>query len=436
MPIIASFAVPHPPLIIPDVGKGSEKQIPKTIKSYEEIAKQIAEIEPETIIISSPHTIAFRDYFYLSTKTTMKGSFASFGASNVSFEETIDLELVKEIEKLSLKESFPAGTVDKEVELDHGTMVPLYFIRKYLKDFKIIVVGLSGLSLENHYHLGEIIAQAVKNTNRRAVFVASGDLSHTLQSYGPYGFNENAPYYEKRIIGTMSNANFKELLTYDAKLLDEAAECGHPSFTIMGGIWSHNKVYPKFFSHEDITGVGYGLWSYTPKPDEYVALAKASIYSYVKYRRKLETPVDLPKEMMEKRSGVFVSIHEFGELRGCIGTFLPIRDCIANEIIENAVAASSEDPRFLPIKESELGDLEVNVDILTTPEAISSKLELDPKKYGVIVRKDYKKGLLLPDLEGIDTVDEQIRIAKQKAGIAPEEEVSLERFEVERHKAL
>ena len=436
MPLVASFAVPHPPLIIPDVGKGSEQQVKRTIESYDRIAREISYIEPETIIISSPHTVAFKDYLYISSTPTMKGSFIEFGAGNVSFNETIDVELANEIERVAHEESFPAGKIDKEVELDHGTMVPLYFIRKYLKNCRIIVVGLSGLSLENHYHFGEIIHKAIDNIDRRVVFVASGDLSHTLQTYGPYGFTEEGPIYERRIIATMSRANFKELLKFDPKLLDAAAECGHPSFTIMAGLWSRQNVEAEFYSHEDVTGVGYGIWSYYPEEDPYVALARASVESYVRTRKKIEIPNNLPQEMLENRSGVFVSIHEFGDLRGCIGTFNPTRDCIAREIIENAVLAATEDPRFLPIKENELDDLEIKVDVLTTPEKIVSKDELDPKKYGVIVRRDYRKGLLLPDLEGINTVEEQIRIAKQKAGIAPEEEVELERFEVERHKAL
>ncbi len=436
MPILASFAVPHPPLIIPDVGGGAENQIKKTIESYERVAHEIEKIKPETIIISSPHTIAFKDYFFLSSTPTMKGSFASFHAPNVVFEEKIDEELVKEIERLFYEESFPAGTISKEIELDHGTMVPLYFIRKYLSNYKIIVVGLSGLSLENHYHLGEIINQAVNNLNRRAVFIASGDLSHKLQEYGPYGYAKEGSEYERKILKTMTAANFRELLDYNQQLLEDAAECGHPSFTIMGGAWGNTFLTPTFLSHEDVTGVGYGVWTYYPLEDLYVTIAREAINCYIKTHRRIALPNNLPRELAEEQRGVFVSIHEGGELRGCIGTFLPVQSCVAKEIVENAIAAATQDPRFPPIEEIELDELEINVDVLTTPEKINSKQELDPKRYGVIVRNGYRRGLLLPDLEGINTVEEQISIAKRKAGIAEEEDVLLERFEVERHKAL
>ena len=441
MPILASFAVPHPPLIVKEVGKGEEERVSLTIESYQKVADQIAELKPETIIITSPHTLCFTDYFYISSHSIMKGSFERFGAKEVSFEEEIDQELVEEIEKLSKEKNFPAGRVDKEVELDHGTMVPLYFIRKKLPKCKIIVIGLSGLSLNKHKELGRIIKEAINHTNRNVVFVASGDLSHKLQEYGPYGYAKEGTIYEDRILETMTKGNFNELLDYSDELLYKASECGHPSFTILSGAIENELIEATFLSHEDTTGVGYGLWTYYPKKekkeggeDEYVALAKETIEEYIRFGNVINPPEYSSKELLENRSGVFVSIHKFGQLRGCIGTFLPMESCIAKEIIANAIAASTRDPRFSPIEVDELKDLEINVDVLTTPENINSTDLLDPKKYGVIVSKDTRRGLLLPDLEGVNTVEDQILIAKRKAGILPNEEVSLQRFEVIRHK--
>ncbi len=432
MAIIASFALPHPPLIVHEVGKGREKVVEKTIESYKKVAKEIAKLKPETIVISSPHTVCYKDYFFVSTKPTMKGSFASFGASDVSFDEEIDIELANEIGLISKQKDFPAGEVDKEVELDHGTMVPLYFIRKEYSNFKIVVLGLSGFSLEKHFEFGKIVEKAINKVGRKVVFVASGDLSHRLQEDGPYGFIKEGPIYDEMIVKTLSRANFKELLEYDDDLLDKAAICGHPSFTIMAGAFYNKHVKPRFFSHEDITGVGYGLWSFYPF-DDYVYLAKKAIETYVKDNIKIDVPSDLPEEFMKEKKGVFVSIHKNGDLRGCIGTILPVCDSLALEIIENAIHAATEDPRFPAVTEEELGELEINVDVLTVPELIDSAEELDPKKYGVIVQSGFKRGVLLPDLEGIDTVNKQVFIARQKAGISEKEDVILQRFEVVRH---
>jgi AmmeMemoRadiSam system protein A len=137
--------------------------------------------------------------------------------------------------------------------------------------------------------------------------------------------------------------------------------------------------------------------------------------------------------MLHNRAGAFVSLHEHGELRGCIGTIGPTESCIAREIIQNAISAATRDPRFPPVTPDELEDLEISVDILGEPEPIVSESELDVKKYGVIVRSGYRCGLLLPNLEGVTSVKQQISIAKQKAGICPRQKYSMERFEVVRH---
>ena len=164
-----------------------------------------------------------------------------------------------------------------------------------------------------------------------------------------------------------------------------------------------------------------------------VKLAKKTVESYVKEGKVIPKPEELTPEMRQQ-AGVFVSIHKRGELRGCIGTIEPQRNNVAEEIIANAISSATRDPRFLPITPDELKDLSYSVDVLTKPEPIWSKDQLDHKRYGVIVEAGFRKGLLLPDLEGVDSVDYQIDICRQKAGIAPNEPVRLYRFEVKRYK--
>lgn len=164
-----------------------------------------------------------------------------------------------------------------------------------------------------------------------------------------------------------------------------------------------------------------------------VKLAKETIESYVRHGKIPKPPSPLPEEM-KGRAGVFVSIHtRDGALRGCIGTIEPTRPNIAEEVIYNAIAAATRDPRFPPITPAELDDLVINVDVLSPPERIYSLDELDPKRYGVIVQSGWRRGLLLPDLEGVDTVEQQVDIARRKAGIGPREPVELYRFEVKRY---
>ena len=320
-------------------------------------------------------------------------------------------------------------------------------------------IGLSGLPLIDHYRFGMMIRDAAENTGRRVVLVASGDLSHKLQDYGPYGFAPEGPTYDERIMDVMSRAAFGELLDFDSSFCDKAAECGHRSFVIMGGAFDGTAVKAERLVHQDVTGVGYGICTFYPEgedesrcfldskmaeiedelnakreqSDEYVRLAREAVEAYVLRREVLKVPAGLPDEMLSTQAGAFVSIHEHGALRGCIGTIGPTRSCVAEEIIGNAISASTRDPRFPAIKPDELPWLDINVDVLGEPEDIDSEEELDVKKYGVIVSCGRRRGLLLPDLEGIDTPQQQVEIAMKKGGIHKFEKYKLQRFEVIRH---
>ncbi|MBO7639097.1 MAG: AmmeMemoRadiSam system protein A [Treponema sp.] len=460
MAVIAAFMVPHPPMIVPAVGRGSEKQVEKTIKAYEKVAEEIAALKPETIIISSPHSVMYSDYFHISPGSKAEGSFAEFRAPEVKFNLEYDEELVKKISTKASDSGFPAGTLgEKKKELDHGTMVPLWFILKKYRDFKLVRIGLSGFDLLKHYELGMMINDAVNELDRKTVYVASGDLSHKLQDYGPYGFAEEGPVYDKRIMDVCSNARLGDLFDFDESFCEKAAECGHKSFVMMAGALDGMKVEATQYSHEDVTGVGYGICSFIPKgPDEnrhfldqrltavenaleekkeksdfYVKLARASAEYFVKNRKVMDVPDWVPDELLNAKAGAFVSIHKFGALRGCIGTILSTKNNLAEEIIYNAVSAVSEDYRFEPVEESELKWLDINVDVLGEPEKIQSQDQLDVKKYGVIVQSGFKRGLLLPDLDGVDTVEQQVSIAMRKGGISPGSKIDLFRFQVVRH---
>jgi len=462
MGITAAYMVPHPPLIVPAVGRGGEKDIAETTASYERVGQEIAKIAPDTIVIISPHSIMYGDYFHISPGEGAVGSFARFGAPQVSFSETYDKEFAIVLQSRLYADDFPGGTLgERDKELDHGTMVPLYFIRKYYKGGKIIRIGLSGLSLTDHYKLGIYIKQVAEDLGRNTVIVASGDLSHKLQEHGPYGFDPAGPVYDKKIMEAAAAADFGGMMEFDEKLLNEAAECGHRSFVIMSGTFDGVDVKAEALSHQDITGVGYGICIFTPGAENedrcflkklaekvkgvdsspYVKLARATIEQFIRTGKRLRFSKDLPKgladelpiEATSRRAGAFVSVHKNGALRGCIGTICPVQDSIAEEIISNAISAVSRDPRFEIVREDELELLEISVDILGEPEDIDGPDKLDVKRYGVIVSCGFKRGLLLPDLDGIDTVEEQIDIARQKGGISPDDNYKLQRFEVVRY---
>ena len=460
MPVIAAFMVPHPPLIVPAVGKGGEKQIEATARVYEQVAEEIKTLKPDTLIITSPHSVMYSDYFHISPGDGASGSFRGFRAPGVRFTEKYDTALVERLCALADADGFPAGTLgERDNTLDHGTMVPLWFIRQKYSGGELVRIGLSGLPLTDHYRLGQYIARAAEETGKRAVLIASGDLSHKLQEYGPYGFAEEGPEYDRRIMDVCGRAAFGELFDFSESFCDKAAECGHRSFVIMAGAFDGLSVRATALSHQDVTGVGYGICTFYPegpdarrhfleaylekqerecreraeKSDPYVKLARASVEAWVLRRERIPAPKDLPEEMLARRAGAFVSLHRNGQLRGCIGTILATRKNVAEEIIRNAVSACSCDDRFTPVRAEELAGLEISVDVLGAPEPVASMAELDVKRYGVIVSRGLKRGLLLPDLDGVDTVEEQVDIARRKGGIRADEPYELERFEVVRH---
>ena len=460
MGIRAGYMVPHPPMIIPDIGRGGEAKIKDTSEAYERVARHIAQTAPDTIVIISPHSIMYSDYFHISPGTGASGDFGRFGAPQVSFTEDYDVEFVTELEHMLSADDFPGGTRgEREKTLDHGTLVPLWFIRKFYQAGKIIRVGLSGFTLTDHYKLGMYIKCVSEKLGRNTVVVASGDLSHKLKDYGPYGFDPMGPVYDGKIMEAASKADFGSMLEFDEDFLDKAAECGHRSFVIMAGTFDGLDVKAEVLSHQDVTGVGYGICIFEPgvahadrcflkiKEDNlkehadnsspYVRLAHATIEKYVRTHGRLnlnEYEGELPPEALNDKAGAFVSIHKNGMLRGCIGTIGPVEDSIAEEIISNGISAVSRDPRFQPVREDELGLLEINVDVLGKPEYIDGPDQLDVKRYGVIVSCGSRRGLLLPDLEGIDTVEDQINIAMRKGGITPSDDYRLQRFEVVRYK--
>lgn len=461
MGILAAMAVPHPPIILPEVGKGEEKKIQSTINAFRNVMQRTAVLRPDTIVLTSPHSIMYADYFHISPGKKAKGSFAQFRAPEVEIETEYDSEFVEELSDLCGKNGLPAGTMgERSTALDHGTMIPLRFLQEHSLSCKLVRIGLSGLPAREHYRLGQYIAQTAEKLNRRVVFIASGDLSHKLKEDGPYGFVPEGPVFDRQVTKYLGEGDFLSLLGMDGELCERASECGLRSFWIMAGALDRRRVESELLSYEGPFGVGYGIaWllasgsdesrnmgeqylrqqreameARKAKEDALVRLARLSLETYVKTHRILEKlPENLPNELTERAAGVFVSLKKDGQLRGCIGTIMPTRDSLAEEIVHNAVSACSRDPRFSPVEEAELEDLVYSVDVLSEPERIFSPDDLDVKRYGVIVESNGRRGLLLPDLSGVDTVEEQIAIARKKGSIGPRDEVQLWRFEVVRH---
>jgi AmmeMemoRadiSam system protein A len=255
-------------------------------------------------------------------------------------------------------------------------------------------------------------------------------------------------YESQKTTHTKDRQAIESILKLEAgELLDRVREfnismCGYGTAACL--IYAAKELGPvttelvKYQTSGDVTHdfdavVGYaGIIFKGLKESPQVRLARETVESYVK-RGEVPHLKTIPPEMKGK-AGVFVSLHKGDELRGCIGTIEPDEANIAQEIIRNAVQSSTQDPRFAPVTPDELPELIYSVDVLTEPESVKSEKDLDPKKYGAIVEAGWRRGLLLPDLEGVDTVKRQLEICRMKAGIGPEEAIKLYRFEVKRFK--
>lgn len=378
MGIRGAFVVPHPPIIVEEVGHRREKAVEEVIEAYQQVAREIAVMKPDTIIMTSPHTEFYADYFHISGEKGAIGDFGEFGASQVTFDIAYDWEFTKKLVTHLEQNEFPGGfSGERSKNLDHGVMVPLYFIQKEYRDFRLVRIGLSGLPLEVHYTLGEHLKEVANQLGRNVVLVASGDLSHRLAKDGPYGFQKEGPEYDAQIMETLEKGEFSKLLEYSELFRERAGECGHKSFVVMAGALDGLAVTCKKLAYAGPFGVGYGVCSIevtgedrqrllteirrkrakreeevvsvSQNQNPYTMLARQSLLHYFQTRKAMQVPNELPQELCSEKAGAFVSLKKQGQLRGCIGTIFPVRDCLAEEIIHNAISSAMSDPRFPPV---------------------------------------------------------------------------------------
>jgi AmmeMemoRadiSam system protein A len=461
---VLGIIAPHPPIMVPEVGGADAEVTSASARALAVAASLLERFEPETVVIMSPHGAGFSDAFAVTAGERVSGDLGRFRASSVRHDVPGDPDLALAILGGAAREGISATPGD--AELDHGVLVPMTFLDPR-SAYPLVELSLSFLPYETHHRLGRIVARAAAEVGRRVAFVASGDCSHRLTPGAPAGYSPRAHLFDERLVELLGAGDFDGLSHIDPDLVHEAGECGLRSFITLGGFLEGTDASPRVLAYEGPWGVGYLSAVFAPSdvleealgapqaaseppgpaatPDvgrkggakgsresAPVRLARDTIESFVRNGATPEAAL-LADESLPERAGAFVSLHCGGELRGCIGTISPVCDTLADEIARNAVEAAARDPRFPPVCAEELGDLDIKVDVLHEPEPISSVAELDPAVYGVIVTSGWRRGLLLPDLEGVDTAEQQVAIAMRKAGIAPGEPVGLERFKVDRH---
>ncbi len=463
--LLKTYIVPHAPVLIPEVGRTENSFCRETVIAMQKIAQQIAELKPKRIVVVSPHGLVFSDAFSVYYRKKLKTNFDVFTLKNIDVEYKTDMPFIDKATVLSAKKDITLAKIDESLaehfnaslELDRGVSVPLYFINQVYSDFELVPITYGLLPVSELYEFGMILRQCIETSDKSTVFLASGDLSHCLSTMGPYNYSPNGKKFDDMLMDTLSKNKVFQYLTYSSKEKDLAQTCAYQSLCVMYGLFEKSIYKSNILSYEAPFGVGYlvaalqELAGISPSiisslrdfeeakivnvrksEDDYIKLARDTIEYYV--RNKRMPFLDRTKyDIKVQKAGCFVTIKAESGLRGCIGTVEAKKQDVFQEIISNAILSCSEDDRFEQVEDYELEDLYISVDILSELEPVTGISDLSPDKYGIVVSSGDKKGVLLPALEGINSAQQQIAIAIDKAGIKPGESYSVSRFTVERH---
>ena len=452
--LVFAGIAPHPPIMVPEVGRDAIAEVRASIDAMAELTQRLIDSEAETVVIISLHAPLEREAFIAYDGPQLHGDFSNFRAPAATLNAELDDELLNEITRTAANAQLIVMRI-RGFDLDHGTAVPLYFLQRNGWRGKVIALGYNFLSNEDHVRFGSCIREAIQKLGRRTAFIASGDLSHRLKRDAPAGYNPEAHLFDEKVVGAIHNCTPQGIVEIDPELRRAAGECGYRSMLVAIGAIEGSSPNCEVISYEAPFGVGYlvaqlsagseppaaagGLVAQVQPPataggSDYIpALARLTIETFLNTGKIIAPPHDLP-DFFRARAGCFVSIKTHnGDLRGCIGTVEPVKNTLAEEIIDNAVSAATRDPRFPPVRADELANLRYSVDVLSEPEPCTLA-DLDPKLYGVIVEHEsgYPRGLLLPNLQGVETPRQQVDIAARKAGIDPKEKLKLFRFRSDR----
>jgi MEMO1 family protein len=447
--IVFSGIAPHPPIMVPEVGHEAIAEVLSSITAMGELTHRMIASGAETLVLISPHAPLEPTAFVAYGSHELYGDFENFRAPETKIRALLDEELLDAITREARTRDYDIVDLGK-CEMDHGTAVPLYFLQSNGWQGRVVALGYSFLSNDDHLNFGACLTQAAEKIGRKIAVIASGDLSHRLKPEAPAGYNPRAHLFDEEVVAALAANDPERIINIDQELRKIAGECGYRSMLVALGATQDAPLACEVLNYEAPFGVGYlvaqitnakgrtaiksgQLESEAAEGKQLPQLARLAVENFVLTGEQIKAH-DHTSELLAARAACFVSIKtKGGDLRGCIGTIEPSRDTLQEEIIANAISAATHDPRFKPVTADELAQLVYSVDILAAPEA-ATFAELDAKNYGVIVEDESgeRRGLLLPDIAGVDTASKQVEIATRKAGIRAGELVKLSRFRVDR----
>jgi MEMO1 family protein len=430
--IVAGALVAHPPILLAEVGGVQSERVRATADALRELDGILSAVDADLVVVISPHSPSSMTSLPIRRGANAGGNLARFRAPHVQVAAQVDVVLADALIADGKRAGFSLIWAE-ETELDHGVVVPLYSLPRTMANKRCIFMGVSGWPLQRFIEFGVWLHGRLRD--RFAILIASGDLSHRLTPDAPYGYRAEGPVFDRLVIDSLRERDWKRIEGLDPDLIEEAGECGLRPLGILLGAARAAGLDSQVLSYEGPFGVGYPVVAFTATPVagtaahpgvDVQALGRRAIDTYLRTRRLIEPPQPIPLELRAP-SAVFVSLYKGGELRGCVGSVHPTEATAAHELIRYAVASALRDPRFDPVGLDEVGALTIKVQLLDAAEPTDIS-GLNPQTHGIIVRAGDRQALLLPGIEGIDTAEQQLRAACDKAGINRNAPLELERF--------
>jgi MEMO1 family protein len=424
--IIAGALTAHPPIVLSEVGGAESHRVQATAAAMRELDRILASARAPLAIVISPHSPSSMTSLPVRRSAHVAGDLARFRAPQVRVEADVDVALATSLVDDGRRAGF-ALTWAEDSELDHGVVVPLSLLPQTMSQKRCLFLGVSGWPLDRFIAFGAWLQHWLHD--RAAILIASGDLSHRLTPDAPYGFRPEGPVFDRTVIDALRGQDWQQIDSLDPDLVEEAGECGLRPLGILLGAARAAGLTSEVLSYEGPFGVGYPVVAFTASRVslDIQDLGRRAIETYLRSRQLIDPPEPIPIEW-QAPSAAFVTLRKNGEMRGCVGSTRPTEATAAHELIRYAIASAVRDPRFHPVRLDEVPLLTLKVQLLDPAERIADVSRLDPRTYGIIVRRGDRQGLLLPGIEEIVTPEQQLKAACQKAGINPHAPLQLERF--------
>jgi AmmeMemoRadiSam system protein A len=442
MAIPCSVLMCHAPIVIPDVAGHRARQCAETTRAMRDIASRICAHGPDAVVLVSPHGPRHATRWGICTQSPLSGNFGRFGADHIGVivpgapPAAARLTPIARAMRLTTREI--AGD-----NLDHGALVPLYFLKQAGWDGPTLLIALPQSGTKSEERMGQAIARAADEAGERWVILASGDMSHRLNPNAPAGYHPLAKEFDRTFKTRIDAGDLRGACAIETELREIAAEDVIDSCAVAAGAVGYRSEGHRTYSYEGPFGVGYleavlqeevpphsGAHDYSEHRPWPMMLQIARDAILARITHNAYRPPVLPKPWNNPQ-GVFVTLRRTdGALRGCIGHVDPLFAGLAEEVADCAAAAATQDTRFARVSPNELPNISIEVSLLSRPEPVADMSELDPKRYGLVVSSGRARGVLLPNVPEVNTVEDQLRIAASKGQLPPGRPWIIERFEV------